>query len=118
MNHARVNERLVMCEATLDELATRLDRSKFDGYISQDMRRVFLQELRDVAQWQPNPVAAQGIVRSRDANDNVFIDLALQSKAHLLISGDKDLLVLADALFIQGLQVLPPSEAFLVLQTA
>lgn len=107
-----------MCELTFHELTTRLNRPKFDRYVSQDMRNIFLQELRAIAQWQHNPVTRQDIVRSRDANDNVFIDLALQSHAHLLISGDKDLLVLTDALNDHGLQVLAPAQALAVLQAA
>ena len=52
----------------------------------------------------------------RDPKDNLFIDLALHSKASMLITGDQDLLVLADALSTHGLQVLPPAQALALLQ--
>ncbi len=111
LRHSILNESIVLCEASYEELVTRLAKPKFDRYISQDMRRSFLHDLRAIAQWQPNPSATANAPRSRDADDNLFIDLALSSKAHLLISGDKDLTSMAESIAVYGLRITSPAQA-------
>lgn len=111
------SENIVMCKASYAELASRLNKPKFDRYVSLEKRQNLLRNLHDIALWQSDPVAFPGAVRCRDSKDNLFIDLALHSNASMLITGDQDLLVLADDLAAYGLRVLPPAEALLLLQT-
>ncbi len=110
-------EILVMCKASYAEVASRLNKPKFDRYVSLEKRQHQLRNLHDIASWQPDPVAFPGAVRCRDPKDNLFIDLALHSKASMLITGDQDLLVLASELATLGLQVLQPAQALALLQT-
>ena len=104
-------EILVMCNASYAELASRLNKPKFDRYVSLEKRQHQLRNLHDIASWQPDPLAFPDAVRCRDPQDNLFIDLALHNKASMLITGDQDLLVLASELATHDLQVLPPAEA-------
>jgi uncharacterized protein len=109
-------EILVMCKASYDEVVSRLTKPKFDRYVSLEKRQNQLRNLHDIASWQPDPTPFPGAVRCRDLKDNLFIDLALRSKASMLITGDQDLLVLANELTKYNLQVLPPTEALALLQ--
>lgn len=117
LEHALRFEILVMCNASYAELANRLNKPKFDRYVSLEKRQNLLRYLHDIAAWQSDPVAFPGAVRCRDPKDNLFIDLALHSNASMLITGDQDLLVLADDLAAYGLQVLPPAEALMLFQS-
>ena len=117
LEHALRFETLVMCKASYAELASRLNKPKFDRYVSLEKRQHQLRNLHDIASWQPDPLAFPDAVRCRDTKDNLFIDLALHSNASMLITGDQDLLVLASDLAVLGLQVLPPAQALALLQT-
>jgi uncharacterized protein len=113
---ALTHERVLFCEASYAELASRLTKAKFDRYVKLEERQKQLLYLREAAMWQIDPSPFPQAVRCRDPKDNLFIDLALHSKASMLITGDQDLLVLADALSTHGLQVLPPAQALALLQ--
>jgi uncharacterized protein len=115
LQHALIHQRVVLCEVTFGELATRLQKPKFDRYISLDLRQSILRDLRAVADWEPNPAPVEGAPRCRDATDNVFIDLALRAGAHMLISGDRDLQAERKRLDALGLEVCGPSDALGVL---
>jgi uncharacterized protein len=54
-----------------------------------------------------SPLPTSSVVR--DPKDRIFLDAAVGGKAHCLVTGDKDLLVLND---VQGIPILSPS-AFL-----
>jgi uncharacterized protein len=116
LEHAFVFETVVMCEASYAEIASRLTRAKFDRYAAIEKRQQQLHDLRELALWQSDPTPFPSAVRCRDPKDNLFIDLALHSNASMLITGDQDLLVLADNLAAYGLQVLPPADALRLLQ--
>jgi len=92
LEHAK----LVFARETFEELTTRLWRPKFDRYIDIDHRRLFLRHLSAVAHWVELPaIPLPGY--SRDPDDAVFLHTALHSGAQWLVSGDQDLLELADA---------------------
>jgi uncharacterized protein len=116
LDHAVRHEQVIFCEASYFELMSRLAKPKFDRYFDVNQREGILQSLHAVALWQTHPTPFPGAVRCRDPKDNLFIDLALHSNASMLITGDQDLLVLADALAAHGLQVLPPAQALALLQ--
>ncbi len=116
LEQALLFEIIVTCKASYNEIASRLTKPKFDRYVSLEKRQVQLRNLHHAALWQPDPDVFPGAVRCRDPKDNLFIDLSLQSKAHMLITGDQDLLVLSHELATLGLQVLPPAEALALLQ--
>ena len=82
---------LLVSEATMNELADVLARPKFDRYISLEDRQQFLRLLGRVAEFVPivYPVHA-----CRDPRDDKFLEVALNGKAELILTGDADLLAL------------------------
>ncbi|MGD0182708.1 MAG: putative toxin-antitoxin system toxin component, PIN family [Terriglobales bacterium] len=82
---------LLASEATMNELADVLARPKFDRYISLADRQQFLRLLGRVAEFVP---IVYPIRECRDPKDDKFLELALNGRAHLIITGDADLLAL------------------------
>ncbi len=60
------------------------------------------------AEWQIDPVASSPRLRCRDADDQVFIDLALAHRARWLLTRDKALLTLARRARLLGVEILKP----------
>ncbi len=116
VDHALVQHQVVLCEASYAEFATRLTKRKFERYIDRAQRERILLNLHGLGFWQIDPSPFPSAIRYRDPKDNLFIDLALHSKASMLITGDQDLLVLASDLAAHSLQVLPPAQALALLQ--
>ena len=95
---ALTDHRLVFTSATFAELESRLWKPKFDRYINLDERKAVLHDISAAAVWVDVLPGIANKTYSRDANDDMFIHAAIASGATLLISGDQDLLVLADSL--------------------
>ena len=85
------NNILLVSEATMNELADVLARPKFDRYISLEDRQQFLRLLGRLAELVP---IVYPIRECRDAKDDKFLELALNGKADLILTGDADLLTL------------------------
>jgi putative PIN family toxin of toxin-antitoxin system len=101
----------VFSEATFDELKDRLWRPKFDRYISMDHRHALLADLDAAARWVKVPPEIAARALCRDANDNKFLHAALAAQPAWLVTGDKDLLVLAQAMVPANVTILSPAEA-------
>jgi putative PIN family toxin of toxin-antitoxin system len=82
---------LLASEATMNELADVLARPKFDRYISLADRQQFLRLLGRVAEFVPTVYPVR---ECRDPKDDKFLELALNGRAHLIITGDAGLLAL------------------------
>jgi putative PIN family toxin of toxin-antitoxin system len=86
------------------ELATVLGRAKFDPYVSVTDRRQFIRLLGQIAELVPilRPVRA-----CRDLKDDMFLEVAVNGGADLIVTGDRDLLELHPFL---GISILSPAE--------
>jgi uncharacterized protein len=73
------------------ELAEVLARSKFDRYVSLKDRQQFLRLLGRVSELVP---IIHQVRECRDQEDDKFLDVALNGRAGLLLTGDADLLKL------------------------
>lgn len=95
---------LLVSDATMNELADVLARPKFDRYISLEDRQQFLRLLGRLADFVPivYPVHA-----CRDPRDDKFLEVALNGKAELILTGDADLLALHPW---QGIVILSPAD--------
>ena len=82
---------LLQSEATYEELVTRLQKKKFDKYISLEDRNQFLDWVRIDSRFLS--VETQTTICS-DPDDNKFLDLASKGQADYLMTGDQDLLSL------------------------
>lgn len=82
---------LLFSADTMNELKEVLSRSKFDRYVSREARAVFLAQLRSVADVVP---IIQVVRECRDPKDNKFLEVALNGRADMIITGDEDLLAM------------------------
>lgn len=101
----------VFSAETFAELKERLWRPKFDRYVSIELRQALLGDLESVALWVEVPPAMAQRTYSRDLADDKFIHAALAAEASWLVSGDQDLLVLAEGLLPLGLRIVSPADA-------
>lgn len=101
---ARRQGRLLVSEATMYELADVLARAKLDRYITLENRRRFLRQLRRVTE----VVQIIQVVREcRDPEDDKILEVALNGRADVIITGDEDLLVLQPW---RGIAIVAPKE--------
>lgn len=96
---------VLMSESTFGELASRLDRLKFERYREPEAWNLFLSELVELALWHEDAGTAAGI--ARDADDDKFLALAVTGQADAIISGDGDLLELVTH---EGMPILTPAQ--------
>ena len=91
LRRAELEARLLVSETTMYELADALARPKFDRYISLENRKSFIRRLSEIAEF----VSIIQVVREcRDPRDDKFLEVALNGRADLILSGDADLLAL------------------------
>lgn len=107
------NGRPVFSSATFAELQDRLWRPKFDRYLSLEQRKRLLHDVDALAYWVNVPPEIELQRFSRDPDDDKFIHAALTAHAPWLVSGDQDLLVLADDVKSLGVTILSPADALI-----
>ena len=95
---------LLVSEATLEELADVLNRKKFDPYVTLKDRKIFIRLLGRISE---QVASGRRIQACRDPRDDKFLEVAVNGGANLIISGDKDLLVLNP---FMGIPILSPSD--------
>ena len=95
---------LLVSEETLQELANVFERRKFDKYVSVEERKEFIRKLDIIAQ---KVEIIKNIKVCRDCKDDKFIELAVNGKASLIITGDEDLLIINN---FEGIEILTPKE--------
>ncbi len=99
-----VNGVFLFSEETFDELKTRIDRSKFDNYISRQDRSVFLAQLEPVSEWVSIVGAKMGC---RDPDDDKLLETALMGEAECVVTGDQDLQAMSP---FQNIPILSPAD--------
>jgi len=85
------NSILLFSEDTMDELKDVLFRTKFDRYVSREERATFLAQLSAVAEFVP---MIQLVRECGDPKDDNFLEVALNGRADVIITGDTDLLAM------------------------
>ena len=95
---------LLFCDETMNELASVLSHPKFDRYVSLADRKRFIRDLCDLAEFIP---IIQIVRECRDPKDDKFLEVALNGRADLIITGDNDLLALNPW---RGTTILNPAE--------
>ena len=99
---------LVSSPALLVELADVLSRTKFDAVLrrTSTSRERLLAEVRQLTQVLDPPPLAQPVCR--DPDDDKVLALALAARVELIVSGDRDLLVLQQ---FEGMPIVDPAQA-------
>ena len=95
---------LLVSEATMNELADVLARARFDRYISLEDRKRFLRLLGRLAEFVP---IIYPVRECRDPKDDKFLELAINGRAELILTGDEDLLMMNPS---RGVAILPPGD--------
>lgn len=93
--------------ATWHELETRIVKKKFDRYFGETHELRRLTHLVKIAQSIQRFEVTAKVELSRDASDDMFLALAIDSGAKIVISGDQDLLVLKK---YQHIDILSPAD--------
>ena len=100
--------RWIACPAMRREFARMAGHVRFARWRPECER--MLQAFDRHAELLEDPAAAQPLLRCRDPDDQVFVDLALAEGARWLISRDKDLRALARRAAFRGLWIGPPEQ--------
>lgn len=101
---------LVATTETLRELIEKLLLPKFDRYVSRERREALLQRVASLVEI----VEVLQVVRaSRDPKDDKFLDAAVNGRADVIVTGDKDLLDLNP---YRGIAIVTPA-GYLVRET-
>jgi putative PIN family toxin of toxin-antitoxin system len=94
---------LLVSIATMDELAVVLGRAKFDPYLAVADRQEFVRLLGRIAEMVP---IVRRVRACRDPRDDRFLEVAVNGRADLIITGDGDLLELDP---FMGIAILRPA---------
>lgn len=97
------NASLLFSDATFDELRTRIQRPKFDHYVSRSLRDAYLSQLLAVSDWVSITHSRLGC---RDPDDDKLLETAILGEADCLVTGDGDLLEMSP---FAGLPILTPT---------
>jgi len=100
------NASLLFSDDTFVELQTRIQRPKFDRYVSTSLRDEYLLQLLAASEWVSITGARLGC---RDPDDDKMLETAIMGEADYLVTGDRALLDMSP---FQGIPILTPT-AFL-----
>lgn len=102
---------VIFSEATRSELAEVLSRPKFDSFASREERELFLAQIESASEFVP---IIQLVRACRDPKDDKFLEVALNGRADLIVTGDSHLLGMHPW---RGVKILAPAR-YLVDQRA
>jgi putative PIN family toxin of toxin-antitoxin system len=103
---ARRNAILLVSQATMAELADVLAEAKFDRYVTVEQRVRFIRLIANIAEFVP---IIHTVRECRDPRDDKFLEVALNGRADVIITGDADLLAMHPW---RGIAVLSPTSYF------
>jgi putative PIN family toxin of toxin-antitoxin system len=95
---------LVGTTATLRELIEKLLLPKFDRYVRRERRDALLQRVASLVEIID---VLQPIRASRDPKDDKFLEAAVNGRADVLVTGDRDLLELHP---FRGIAIATPAD--------
>jgi putative PIN family toxin of toxin-antitoxin system len=103
-SHAAEQDEIAVSEAILHEITHVLNRPKFARLIDPSRSSRLIQVLNARGTWF---VPTTPVFDCRDAKDNKYLELALEARASVMLSGDDDLLTLDPW---RGIRILQPAE--------
>ena len=95
---------LLFSEATMGELANVFSRPKFDHYVSAEERALFLGQLSSTAEFVP---IIQLVRECGDPRDDKFLEVALNGRADVIVTGVAGLLAMHPW---RGIAITSPAE--------
>lgn len=94
----------LVSQSTMNELAEVLEQAKFDRYVTLEQRLQFIRLIAQTAQFVS---IIHSIRECRDPKDNKFLEVALNRRADVIVTGDADLLAMNPW---RGVAILSPAE--------
>jgi len=110
VDKAVTSAQLVATMETLRELVEKLHSPKFDRYVRRERRNALLERVASLVEIID---VLQSIRASRDPKDDKFLEAAVNGRANVIVTGDKDLLDLNP---FRGIAILTPA-AYLARET-
>jgi hypothetical protein len=106
---AQLSCELLACHETFSEIESVLHRDRLSRYLEPATRDEFLDLYQASVEWiEVSPAQLAAIDPScRDLKDNIFLALAEAGDADLIVSSDRDLLVLSPW---NGIPILTPAQ--------
>lgn len=95
---------LVATTETLRELIEKLLLPKFDRYVRRERREALLQSVASIVEMVD---ILQPVRASRDPKDDKFLEAAVNGRANVLVTGDRDLLALNP---FRGIAIVTPAQ--------
>ena len=95
---------LLFSDETMIELADVLARSRFDRYINRQDRQDFIFQLCSLVEFVP---IIRRVRECRDPDDDKILEVALNGRADVIVTGDEDLLALHPW---RGIAIVTPRE--------
>lgn len=95
---------LLVSQSTMSELADVLAQAKFDRYVTMEQRLQFIRLIAYTAEFVP---IVHPVRECRDPEDNKFLEVAVNGRADVTITGDDDLLVMNPW---RGIEILTPAD--------
>jgi len=80
---------LLVSQSTMTELANVLAQAKFDRYVTIEQRLQFIRLIAHLAESVPT---VHTLRECRDPKDDKFLEVALNGRANVIVTGDADLL--------------------------
>ena len=111
LEKAVTKAQLVATTETLRELIETLLLPKFDRYVRRDRREALLERVASLVEIVQ---VLQSIRASRDPKDDKFLEAAVNGRADVIVTGDRDLLDLNP---FRGIAIVTPA-AYLARETA
>ena len=110
VDKAVTKAQLVATTETLRELIGKLHSPKFDRYVRRERRDALLERVASLVEIIE---VVQSIRASRDPKDDKFLEAAVNGRADVIVTGDKDLLDLNP---FRGIAIVTPA-AYLARET-
>lgn len=85
------NANVLASHETMTELADILAQEKFDRYVSIEQRQQFIRLIAYTAEFVP---VIHAVRECRDPKDDKFLEVALNGRADVIVTGDEDLLAM------------------------
>ena len=104
LNHGVGYGQLIATEQTFAELTGKLLATKCDRYVSRATRETLLRRLQPIIEMVP---VIQVVRVCRDPRDDMFLEAAVNGRAEVVVTGDKDLLALHP---FSGIAIVTPSD--------
>ena len=95
---------VIVSEATVAELGDVLQRNRFDKYVREEARLLFLATFTHDAALI---AVTETITDCRDPKDNKFLEVAVSGQAAIIVTGDRDLLDLHP---YRGIAIMTPRD--------